>query len=486
MGRLVILGAGVSGHTAAMHAWRHLKGSHEVVVITPNRKYNWIPSNIWVGAGTMKPESVTFELPDVYTKMGMQLLQAKATELHPEGTSDDHRPFVSFIRTDESRAGEVGQIHYDYLINATGPKLNFEQTPGLGPDKGHTTSVCTYGHAAHAWERLDESIQRMKAGERQKILIGTGHGNCTCQGAAFEYMFNVEHAIRKAGVRDKADLQWVSNEYALGDFGMGGMHLRQGGYVTPGRIFAESLFAERGVDWLTQAAVTDIQDGVAHYETLTGDEGDLEFDFAMLLPPFSGVGLKAFGRDGADITSTLFAPNGFMKVDADYSAKAYEDWSPQDWPETYQNPTFKNVFAVGIAFAPPHPISKPMKNPKGTPIFPTPPRTGMPSGVIGRQTALNIVDMMKGDAEEPMRKSSMARMGAACLASVGKGFWDGSAVSMTVYPIVPDYGRFPETGRSLQYTSGEIGLAGHWIKHLLHHGFIYKAKANPLWHLIPE
>jgi sulfide:quinone oxidoreductase len=110
----------------------------------------------------------------------------------------------------------------------------------------------------------------------------------------------------------------------------------------------------------------------------------------------------------------------------------------------------------------------------------------MPSGVIGRNTALNVVDMMKGDAEQPVRKSSMARMGAACIASVGKGFFDGSAVSMTVYPIVPNHDLFPETGRSLQYTSGEIGLAGHWIKHLLHHGFIYKAKAKPFWQLIPE
>jgi sulfide:quinone oxidoreductase len=38
----------------------------------------------------------------------------------------------------------------------------------------------------------------MKAGERQKILIGTGHGMCTCQGAAFEYIFNVEHELKKS------------------------------------------------------------------------------------------------------------------------------------------------------------------------------------------------------------------------------------------------------------------------------------------------
>ena len=60
----------------------------------------------------------------------------------------------------------------------------------------------------------------------------------------------------------------------------------------------------------------------------------------MLLPPFSGVGLKAFDRDGADITERLFLPNEFMRVDADYTAKPYEEWRAADWPRTYQSPDY--------------------------------------------------------------------------------------------------------------------------------------------------
>ena len=67
-----------------------------------------------------------------------------------------------------------------------------------------------------------------------------------------------------------------------------------------------------------------------------------------------------------------------MIVDADYTTKPYEEWSVQDWPETYQNPSYANIFAPGIAFAPPHSISKPRKSKNGTDIFPSPPRTGMP------------------------------------------------------------------------------------------------------------
>lgn len=57
---------------------------------------------------------------------------------------------------------------------------------------------------------------------------------------------------------------------------------------------------------------------------------------------------------------------------------------------------------------------------------------------------------------------------------------------MTVYPIVPDYKEYPKWGRSLTYTTGEIGLAGHWIKMILHYMFMYKAKCKPGWWLIPE
>jgi sulfide:quinone oxidoreductase len=80
----------------------------------------------------------------------------------------------------------------------------------------------------------------------------------------------------------------------------------------------------------------------------------------------------------------------------------------------------------------------------------------------------------------------MAAMGAACIASAGASTLNGTAVSMTMYPIIPDFKKYPDSGRSLRYTTGEIGLAGHWIKHLLHFAFLYKAKAKPFWQLIPE
>lgn len=485
MARLLVLGAGIAGHTAAMHARVHLGHEHEVVVVSPNSQWNWIPSNIWVGTGYMQPGQVTFPLAPVYKKLGIVFHQARAVSVHPEGDDGHSTPFVMVEHTAPGRGGQREAIGYDYLVNATGPRLNFGATPGLGPD-GHSLSVCTYGHAADTAAALDTAVERMQRGERQTFLIGTGHGTCTCQGAAFEYLFNLEFELRRRGVRDRARLMWISNEQELGDFGMGGMFIKRGGYVTHSRVFTESLFTERGVEWITGAHVRAVDAGSCEYETLDGQIGRVEHDFAMLLPPFSGVPLQAYDRTGQDVTASLFAPNHFMLVDADYTKKPYDQWRPEDWPSTYQSPRYSNIFAVGIAFAPPHPISQPKNSPAGTPIFPTPPRTGMPSGVMARQVALNIVDMMQGRSPTPTRHASMAHMGAACVASAGAGLLTGTAVTMTVFPIVPDFTRYPDTGRDLAFTSGEIGLAGHWIKHALHYAFLYKAQANPLWRVVPE
>lgn len=105
---------------------------------------------------------------------------------------------------------------------------------------------------------------------------------------------------------------------------------------------------------------------------------------------------------------------------------------------------------------------------------------------MGRTVALTIAERIQKGASAHTHEASMAKMGAACVASAGTGLRRGSAAAMTMYPVVPDYVTYPGGGRSPRDTFGEIGLAGHWIKLMLHHLFIYKAKARPGWHLIPE
>lgn len=486
MAKVVVLGAGIAGHTAATHLSRKLGKEHEILVVSPNSNYQWIPSNIWVGIGKMAPKEVKFPLEPIYKKHHIGYKQAKVVSFHPEGSATEPKPYVTVEYVFGENQGKQENVDYDYLINATGPKLAFELTEGLNPGTNKCYSVCTYDHAEHASAALTNiKLKLKKSNEKMKILIGTGHPKATCQGAAFEYILNVEDDLRKCGLRDKVDITWLSNEYELGDFGMDGMLMMVAGKPTPAKDLAEMVFEDRGIRWILKAGVKKVEDGVVHYENLDGEEKTETFDLAMLIPSFSGHGFKAFDKNEQDVTDKLF--KGFMIVDADYTPKPYEEWTVQDWPETYQNPSYPNIFAPGIAFAPPHTISKPRKSPNGTEIFPAPPRTGMPSGVSAKVVADNIIESIKSGKLITPHKASLGNMGAACIASAGFGMMSGKAVSMAINPIVPDYKKYGETGgRNLKHTFGSYGLSGHWLKLALHYAFIWKAKMKPFWWLIPE
>ena len=206
----------------------------------------------------------------------------------------------------------------------------------------------------------------MRRGESRKFLVGVGHGTCTCEGAAFEYIVNLEFELRRRGVRDRAEITWITNEYELGDFGMGGMYLKRAGYITPSSIFNASLFAERGIDWITRAHVPKVEPDRVLYETLDGAEGEHGFDFAMLLPPFRGVGLQRVRpRRWRTSPSACSCPTGSCASMPTTAAKPYEEWTASDWPRTYQSRSYPNIFAAGIAFAPPHPISRRARAPTG-------------------------------------------------------------------------------------------------------------------------
>src|SRR5690606_22797460 len=147
-----------------------------------------------------------------------------------------------------------------------------------------------------------------------------------------------------------------------------------------------------------------------------GNYGETSYDFAMLIPQFKGIALNYIGKDGEDVSDRLVNAAGFVLVDAIYGLP-YDrlKMNPTAWPELYQNPYYDNIFAAGIAFAPPGPISEPHTTPNGTQSAAAPPRTGMVSGIIGRIVAKNIIDLIqKGRMTHSERMTEMA---AACIAS---------------------------------------------------------------------
>ncbi|HVA33689.1 MAG TPA: FAD-dependent oxidoreductase, partial [Candidatus Baltobacteraceae bacterium] len=459
--RVVILGAGFAGHTAALHLSHLVKGRAAVTVVAPGNRFTWFPSLIWVGTGTMSEEEVHFPLAPVYEKIGIEYVDGRAETIAPDDRT------VTVRRAD----GRIDTLQYDFLLNATGPYLNFEATPGLGPKTGNTQSVCSVDHALGARNAYLEIVKNLEKGQRKRLVVGVGHPTATCEGAAFEYVMNLDANLRKRGLRDRAELVFLTNEPDAGDFGVDGVEARKRGSLVTGAALVRMLFDEAGIKPMIAAGVTNVESGKLSYDQVGFDPSSLEFDFAMLIPQFRGIPLKYVAKDGTDITDKMTVPSGFMRVDADYSPKTYDQYRAADWPALYRSPLYANVYAAGIAFAPPHPISKGKKTAAGTTIQATPPRTGMASGIMGRTVAYNVADQVAG--REPSHRMPMSEMPAACIASMGKSIWRGSAASIIMAPVVKDFQKYPEVGRDLSLCDLDVGLAGAWTKRMLHDAFMW-------------
>ncbi|HUY40436.1 MAG TPA: FAD-dependent oxidoreductase [Candidatus Dormibacteraeota bacterium] len=472
--QVVILGAGFAGHTAALHLSHLVKGLADVTVVAPRNRFTWFPSLIWVGIGAMREEEVVFSLAPVYERLGIAYVDGRATTVNL-----DAQTVTVQTPTAENRA-----IRYDFLLNATGPYLNFEATPGLGPSAGTTASVCSVEHAVDARKKYLEIVKDLKSGKHRRLVVGVGHATATCEGAAFEYLMNVDADLRARGVRDNAELVWLSNEPEPGDFGVDGIEARKRGILVTGAGMVRMLLDEASVRQIIGAGVTAVASGEISYEQIGEDPATLAYDFAMLIPQFRGIPLQYVGGDGTDMTAKMTMPNGFMRVDADYTPKTYDRYAGSDWPALYRSPHYANVYAAGIAFAPPHPMSKGKKTASGMSVIAMAPRTGMASGIMGRTVAYNIADQVAG--REPSHRAPMSAMPAACIASMGKSIWTGSAASIIMVPVARDYATYPGYGRDLRLCDLDVGRSGAWTKRLLHSAFMWKLQAKPGWRMIPE
>ena len=127
MAKVVIMGAGIGGITQAYELRKELGRNHEVMVVNDSDRFEFTPSNPWVAVGLRKPEQIVIELPELMKKYGIGFDGQGVKRLHP----------------DESRLemNDGSYVDYDYLVIATGPKLAFEEVPGLGPHGGFTQSV---------------------------------------------------------------------------------------------------------------------------------------------------------------------------------------------------------------------------------------------------------------------------------------------------------------------------------------------------------
>lgn len=359
MTRIVVLGAGIGGMSIAYELRGTLGKGPEITVIGQGEHFSFTPSNPWVAVGWREPADVEIAVAAYLAKQHIGFESAGAERVEPA----DNRVLLCDGR----------HIEYDYLVIATGPRLAFDEVPGLGPDGGFTHSVCTTAHATSAWKAYQEFLK-----DPGPIVVGAAPG-ASCFGPAYEFAMILDKDLRKRKLRDKVPMTYVTPEPYIGHMGLGGVGDSKG--------LLESEFRKRHVKWIVNAKIATVRDGAMDVVEVDEDgqpkkTHTLPFRFSMVLPAFTGV-------DAVRHIEGLCNPRGFILID-----------------KHQRNPAYRNIFSLGVCVAIP-------------PVEPTPVPTGAPKTGFMIESMVTAIAHNIRDELRNVPATAEATWNAICLADMG-------------------------------------------------------------------
>ena len=398
MSTIVVLGGGNGGLSAAFELKDELGTAHDIVLVSDQEHFEFTPSNPWVAVKWRKPEAIRLDLNELMPKHGIRFVCNPVKRVQPESRD--------LLLADN----EV--LPYDYLVIASGPRLAFDEIPGLGPHGGHTSSVCKTDHAQLMSDKFDAFCE-----DPGPVIVGAAQG-ASCYGPAYEYTFIIETELRKRKIRDKVPMTFVTPEPYVGHLGLDGVGDTKG--------MLESEMRERHIKWHTTPRIDQVEDGVMKITEVNEDGSDkasheLEFKHSMILPAFTGIE-AVMGVEG------LSNPRGFIIVD-----------------EYQRNPAYPEIFAVGVCVAIP-------------PVGPTPlpvgvPKTGYMIESMVTATVQNLAEILEG--KDP---THTATWNAFCLADFG----DRGVAFMALPQIPPRNTNWSGSGKWVHWA--KVGFEKYYLR----------------------
>ena len=402
MAHIVIIGAGIGGMPMAYEMRELARPDDRVTVISNNPKFHFVPSNPWVAVDWRTRDQIEMEIAPALARKKIDFIPVGAKRVHPDKNT---------VELDDGRS-----IDYDFLVIATGPKLAFDEVEGLGPN-GHTQSICHVEHAVqaeHAWQAFVQ--------DPGHVVVGAVQG-ASCYGPAYEFAMIMDTDLRKRKIRDKVPMTFITAEPYIGHLGLGGVGDSKG--------MLESEMRDRHIKWICNAKTTKVEAGKM-YVTEHDENGQpkkehiLDFKYSMMLPAFKGID-AVFGIEG------LTNPRGFILIDA-----------------FQRNPTFNNIYAVGVCVAIP-------------PVEATPVPTGAPkTGYMIESMVTAIVRNIKAELTGYV-PTAKATWNAFCLADLG----DTGAVFIALPQIPPR-----------NVTWFKMGKWVHWAKIAFEKYFLRKMRVG--------
>ena len=372
MAKIVVLGAGLGGIIAAYEIRKKVRRQDEVIAVNETDFYQFVPSNPWVLVGWRDRKDIVVDLEKPLKRRRVQLVVGAAEKVEPENK--------------RLRMKDGAFVDYDYLVIATGPELAFDEIEGLGPNGGHTQSVCHIDHAEAGFKAFEEFCK-----DPGPVIVGAVQG-ASCYGPAYETAMIIETELRKRKIRDKVPMTFVTSEPYIGHLGLDGVGDTKG--------LLESEMRNRHIKWICNAKVQKVEADKMIVEEVNEDGTtkqihELPMKYSMMLPPFRGVPAV---RD----IEGLVNPRGFVLTD-----------------KHQRNPKYPEIFGLGVCIAIP-PVGK-------TPVPVGVPKTGFMIESMVTAIAENLGQILRG--KEPTHE---ATWNAICIADFGDG-----GVAFIAQPQIP-------------------------------------------------
>lgn len=279
--RIVVLGSGFGGFTAALALKACVEDRHDVVVYSSRGEFLFTPSLIWVPFGLREKKDIIFSLAPVYASKGIHFVETAV-----RGIDVEARALVT----------AHGVESYDYLVIATGAKPDYAAIRGLGP-RGFTHSILSWQDAERARLGFDDLVENPGP-----VVIGAVQGASSFL-PAYEVALNLAHQLHKRHV--EVPITFVTPEPYVGHLGLG---------LGPASSRIAQYFEKYRIQPVTSARVHEVQETAV----ILSDGTRLPFRYSILMPPLVGV-------DAVRSCTSIVDGCGFVQVNDCYHAERHPE-----------------------------------------------------------------------------------------------------------------------------------------------------------------
>lgn len=254
MARIVIVGGGSAGIMSAARLRNELSMSEaEITIIDVSDKHHYQPAYTLIVFGLDEPDNLVRPMEKV--------VPAGCTFVHDEVVSVN--PDSQYVETAKGR-----KFEYDYLIMASGAKLNWDEVVGLKENLGKDGV-----HTFYSLDGASETKKALEEFEGGNFVVVQPPMPFKCPGAPIKMALMAEDFFRRKGIRNKTNVTLTTALPAV---------FTREPYATK----LIQIFKDRNID-----VVTGFNPGTvdASNKVVKSWEGkEVNYDMTVVIPPHEG------------------------------------------------------------------------------------------------------------------------------------------------------------------------------------------------------